>query len=354
MISISPAEPGGCRRIAELLQERSLSVPPETRTAMLAQTCTPGSKPGTQFSIIFIKENESSAVAEHARAALEEEQRQAAFRLAHDPDFLREEVRKATREDELDLDRRYLTGYIRDAYGIVASPFSWNSSDWIRATVILAVTGGLYASDDAIRDYMQSRRNDATNAVAKVAEPFGRELILPGLGLMYVAGKLKNEPALVRGALLGLESAALTTLFLGGVKMLAGRQRPYTGSSHDGFEGPGPFEERHASFPSGHSGAAFAVAAVLSSEIGEREGYGWVTPLAYGVATLTALSRVNDDQHWASDVFMGAAIGYGIGKWISSNHRNGRDSDRKQARGWRAYPVMDVKGRFSLALQYLF
>jgi membrane-associated phospholipid phosphatase len=38
--------------------------------------------------------------------------------------------------------------------------------------------------------------------------------------------------------------------------------------------------------------------------------------LAYGIATLTALSRVNDNAHWASDVFFGAIIGYFTAKAI--------------------------------------
>jgi len=38
--------------------------------------------------------------------------------------------------------------------------------------------------------------------------------------------------------------------------------------------------------------------------------------LAYGIATLTALSRVNDNAHWASDIFFGAVIGYFTAKAI--------------------------------------
>ena len=41
-----------------------------------------------------------------------------------------------------------------------------------------------------------------------------------------------------------------------------------------------------------------------------------VAPLVYGVASLTAFSRLNRNKHWASDVFVGAAIGYFIGKMV--------------------------------------
>jgi membrane-associated phospholipid phosphatase len=37
---------------------------------------------------------------------------------------------------------------------------------------------------------------------------------------------------------------------------------------------------------------------------------------AYGLATLVSWSRLNDDEHWASDVFFGSALGYGIGRLV--------------------------------------
>jgi len=49
--------------------------------------------------------------------------------------------------------------------------------------------------------------------------------------------------------------------------------------------------------------------------------------LAYGLATLTALSRVNDNAHWASDVFVGSAIGYFTAKAIVRRHRKNRGNN---------------------------
>jgi membrane-associated phospholipid phosphatase len=36
---------------------------------------------------------------------------------------------------------------------------------------------------------------------------------------------------------------------------------------------------------------------------------------------LVAVARVHESKHWASDVFIGAAIGYFVGKKICSLHR---------------------------------
>src|SRR5437016_2629934 len=65
------------------------------------------------------------------------------------------------------------------------------------------------------------------------------------------------------------------------------------------------------SFPSGHTTAAFAAAAAVSSETSEWWPRSrWIIgPIVYAGATLVGVSRMYDDKHWASDVAMGAAIG---------------------------------------------
>lgn len=78
------------------------------------------------------------------------------------------------------------------------------------------------------------------------------------------------------------------------------------------WDGPG-FSTSNLSFPSGHASSAFAIATVIALEYGDRA---FVPPLAYGIATLAAFSRVNDNAHWASDVFFGAIVGYLTAKAI--------------------------------------
>jgi membrane-associated phospholipid phosphatase len=43
--------------------------------------------------------------------------------------------------------------------------------------------------------------------------------------------------------------------------------------------------------------------------------------LAYSIATLTALGRINSNAHWASDVFLGSAIGFFTAKAIVTLHK---------------------------------
>lgn len=61
------------------------------------------------------------------------------------------------------------------------------------------------------------------------------------------------------------------------------------------------------SFPSGHAATAFFGATILAKEYGEN--YPWIAVGGYAIAGTTAFLRMANNQHWASDVLMGAGIG---------------------------------------------
>jgi len=69
---------------------------------------------------------------------------------------------------------------------------------------------------------------------------------------------------------------------------------------------PRPNGTEH-SFPSGHAATAFFGATLLAKEYGEN--YPWIAVGGYAIAGTTAVLRMANNQHWATDVFMGAGIG---------------------------------------------
>ncbi len=46
--------------------------------------------------------------------------------------------------------------------------------------------------------------------------------------------------------------------------------------------------------------------------------------VAYGLASLVAYSRLNENRHWTSDVFVGSAIGYFVAKGVLARHESRR------------------------------
>ncbi|MEP6549525.1 MAG: phosphatase PAP2 family protein, partial [Gemmatimonadales bacterium] len=75
--------------------------------------------------------------------------------------------------------------------------------------------------------------------------------------------------------------------------------------------GKGFGNDDFGSFPSGEVTIAFATATAASREV-SRSWPGaarYVTPASYGAATLVGFARLYKNQHWASDVVAGAAVG---------------------------------------------
>ena len=131
---------------------------------------------------------------------------------------------------------------------------------------------------------------------------------------MYAVGRVTREEHLAALGLHGTEALIVGEAIGGVMKGFIGRQRPYVKpqNSHSysfmrGFGAGDAFR----SFPSGHTLAAFAAAAAVSSETsGWWPASRWVIgPVLFGGATLTGASRMYDNRHWASDVVAGAGIG---------------------------------------------
>lgn len=72
------------------------------------------------------------------------------------------------------------------------------------------------------------------------------------------------------------------------------------------IDAPRPDRSDNESFPSGHTAIAFASARFMHKRYGDA-----VHPAAlYGAAALTALGRVQSDQHYWRDTVAGAALGW--------------------------------------------
>ena len=87
-----------------------------------------------------------------------------------------------------------------------------------------------------------------------------------------------------------------------GMKRAFGRERP-NGSCCD-------------SFPSGHTSHSFTMASIANELYGKNIGL-----ISYGLATLVAVSRMNDNKHYLSDVIFGAGLGMAVGRAFAKNYQ---------------------------------
>ena len=220
----------------------------------------------------------------------------------------------------------YLKGYFSDTGKILVSPTNWDRYDWLKAGLVIGTATGIYYADSDIRNFSQRNQSSAGNNAATVGNALGNPFyVLPPLGLFYLYGHTQDDPKARRTALLATESLVISGTFTYAIKLAAQRPRPFTGESATTWDGPGG-KNSDPSFPSIHTATAFSVASVLSEEYGHNP---YVPPLAYGLATLTGLARINDNKHWASDVFIGGAIGYFVGKAVVRSHTGQADSNVK-------------------------
>jgi membrane-associated phospholipid phosphatase len=155
-----------------------------------------------------------------------------------------------------------------------------------------------------------------------------------GTGL-YLIGRVDGNRRLQALGLHSVEAILLADILGGGIKVVAGRQRPYidTRNPYNFQLWRGLRSDQYRSFPSGHTITAFAFASTVT-----RESQFWwphatwfVGTVFYGGASLVGLSRMYNNQHWASDVMAGAAIGTLVGikvvKYTHSHPGNHIDSE---------------------------
>jgi membrane-associated phospholipid phosphatase len=181
-------------------------------------------------------------------------------------------------------------------------------------------------------DYYARRLQDSStqqNAKLQVLATFVRTTAAPGSYIigstMFLTGRIAKNQKLASLGLHGLEALAVGEVTATLIKGVVGRQRPYVAPMNSksyklgrGFGGGNDYR----SFPSGHSVAAFAAAAAVTAETSRNapNSIWYVAPVMYGGAALVGVSRMYNNQHWASDVLIGAGIGTFAGLKVVRYH----------------------------------
>ena len=210
--------------------------------------------------------------------------------------------------------------------------------DLVTLGAFAAASAALMPVDERVARWMQRPTLQQRTTLRHIATVF-RNLGDPGTLILSVAtygvGLVAHDRTTADIGLHATGAIAVGSLVGGVLKGTIGRARPYAvadSNAHDYRLGRG-FRKGSAyqSLPSGHTTASFALASVLASETRHR----WpraghvVTPVAYGAATMVALSRLYNNDHWASDVVLGAGVGTVSGlvvtRYLHSLPRNAVD-----------------------------
>jgi membrane-associated phospholipid phosphatase len=176
------------------------------------------------------------------------------------------------------------------------------------------------AFDKPLYDFAQRLDSPASHKAAVAFNNFGDGRVHAGALLLLTAAGGAPEKRIARRGLHGLVAGGLVVYAL---KNTTRKSRPWAGHGPrygaaaepgDASDVPGELDghpDSNRSFPSGHTMAAFSLATVWAHERPrDRE-------LAYALAALAGLARIQLKQHWPSDVFIGAALGTAAGNAAS-------------------------------------
>jgi membrane-associated phospholipid phosphatase len=207
----------------------------------------------------------------------------------------------STMEEDLSIFVR-LTGR-----GLTA-PLHWERDDWRNAGGTVLITAVSSLLDDEAYAVVLRNRTATHDKFERVFEAYSNGLsgiifssVLYSSGLLFDSEWLRGS-GLIMASALTISAITQTTL-----KYIAGRSRPYTGTSYRTFR-PFSFNSDYVSFPSGHTIVAFTISTVLARRIDNV----YASIALYTLATLGGLSRIYSGNHWLSDVVFGGALALSV------------------------------------------
>jgi hypothetical protein len=210
------------------------------------------------------------------------------------------------------------------------SPLRLTGREWLGVGAFAAVTtGAILFADKPVNRFTveQIRTNKSVVSASMYVTNFGglyEAYTLAALGTYgWLFKKDKEKTTTLLATQAYITGAAIETV----LKYLTSRQRPSYYDAVTGLNSPifhGPFyhflkkdNSSFESFPSGHTTVAFAAATVFAMEYRNI----WYVPIiAYSAATSIGISRIVQNQHWISDVLVGAALGFLTGRQVVNNY----------------------------------
>lgn len=141
----------------------------------------------------------------------------------------------------------------------------------------------------------------------------------------YILGRVLHKPRVADVGADLVEAQIVSGVLTQALKVTIARARP-RGTARQ-------------SFPSGHTSATFATAAIL------QQRFGWKVGIpAYAAASYVGLSRVSEDEHYFSDVIFGAAVGIASARTVALGRKARLQMSPYLARGGAAITFAVLPG----------
>src|SRR5256714_7427468 len=210
------------------------------------------------------------------------------------------------------LESRFFKNLLHDERAMWSSPARLRGGDlkWI---VPLGISTAVLIRTDS--DTARALRDDPTRL--KISCNVSRFGALYSGGALaaafYLTGRRLSDARMRETGVLGAEALVNGQIVSLILKAATQRQRPRADT------GRGRFFTRGNSFPSGHAINSWALATVIAHEYGDSR---LIKITSYTIATLVSISRFTGRNHFLSDILVGSAMGYGIGRFVYKAHHD--------------------------------
>ena len=231
------------------------------------------------------------------------------------------------------LERKFLKNILRDQRAIWTSPLHLEGDDAKLLVPLGLSTAALITTDRRTAGALHNDRLrlNISRDVAYLGSAGGASSIA---GAFYLIGRATHNARARETGLLGGEALIDGGIVAFAIKHATQRRRPRAPE-------PGDFFEGGLSFPSGHTTAAWSLATVVANEYRDKR---LVQISAYGLATAASMARFTGRNHFLSDVLVGSAIGYGIGRYVYRTHHDpslsNQASQKTPAKQWKLLPLI--------------
>jgi Capsule assembly protein Wzi/PAP2 superfamily len=205
---------------------------------------------------------------------------------------------------------RFLNDLLQDQKAIWTSPANIRAEDAIWLMPLGLATAGTLSTDTEFSKHLSNspsrlkHSNDFSN--------YGLASMAGASAGLYFLGYITHDDHKRETGQLAAEAAIDSFGVDYSLQYALGRERPLSNNYQ------GDFWHGGTSFPSDHSAVAWSIASVFAHEYP-----GPLTEvMAYGMASAVSLSRLTAKQHFPTDVLIGSALGWFIGREVYHLHHD--------------------------------
>lgn len=234
---------------------------------------------------------------------------------------------------------------------VVGAPLNvayWDPLDLTYASLLTTGAAGLMmptdpSPDARLQHWLEQRRSPALDRAFPTITTL--KLALPSLafvGAISGVGKLVDSPRMHEYGSLMFEALATAQILHLGAKLMIGRESPYQGAGNGKVHGPADsLDLLPSGTPSGHAATVCSMAGVTASYFDDPAA----NVVGFAACGYMGASLLYNRQHFISDVLLGGAMGYFVGRWVvrhrASKVRYGRrpEGDSGQLFGFLPVPM---------------